>query len=581
MKKIFSTIILSCILFGINAQDLHFSQWDLNAAMRNPATMGQMEAGNKLTASYRTQWSNIPNSFRNMNLAYENRFDKMTWGFALSQNDAGENSLRTTNLLLSLGYQKKLSERDEILAIGASGGFIQQRFASTSLQFDNQYTLGEGFDFSMANRENFSKTNHMMPSVSAGVFLSKYFGRVKGSAGLSFAHLNQPSTEFFEGRKEIYPMRTSLFANAKMFFRKDISGEIQYTLNKQSVAREEIIGARVNYELSNKKWLVLGLGNRINDAWIMEAGVKFPFSTFTVSYDFNHSRLMPATNSNGALELAATFSFGKKEKYKQQPVAHPFDGEKEKPEEKIVLDGKPTVGDSDGDGILDNEDECPQIPGLIQFNGCNDRDQDGVWDSRDECPNLFGEKSNRGCPIRSIDSDRDGVVDQKDKCPFLKGTIEMEGCPDTDNDGVSDMEDRCPFLKGEQSNFGCPKMNKEEHQEFVKTKSAAVIVEFNSDKSIIQNKYFADLDRVALLLVENPNSEVFISGHTDDEGDSQYNYQLGKKRSEILKRYLMNLGVRSQQIVTISYGEMKPRNSNSSAFEKAKNRRAEVKVYLK
>ena len=61
---------------------------------------------------------------------------------------------------------------------------------------------------------------------------------------------------------------------------------------------------------------------------------------------------------------------------------------------------------------------------------------------------------NKGCPV--ADSDGDGVEDSKDSCPDLKGDKRFAGCPDTDGDGIADKYDACPEQAGLASNNGCP-----------------------------------------------------------------------------------------------------------------------------
>src|SRR5690606_4705705 len=73
--------------------------------------------------------------------------------------------------------------------------------------------------------------------------------------------------------------------------------------------------------------------------------------------------------------------------------------------------------DTDGDGIYDKDDACPDVPGLAAFNGCPDSDGDGIEDSKDECPNEAGTAEFNGCP----DSDGDAVADKDDKCPTVAG----------------------------------------------------------------------------------------------------------------------------------------------------------------
>lgn len=571
MKNIFTIITSFLFLLNINAQDAHFSQMDLNSTMRNPATLGSMEYDIKLSGSYRSQWSAIPSAYRNISLAYEQKISALSWGMSMLHNDAGKASMRTSHLLLNFSYQKKLSDRGEILAIGASGGVIQQRFQPELFSFDNQYVAGEGFDNSLSSGEQFVKTNQMLPSVGIGVFVSKYFNRIKGSAGLSFAHLNEPASTFFINQKEVYPRRTSIFADAQIPFNDKLNGTVRVAMNKQSVANEKIIGAKVNYKLANLNEVTAGISKRINDAFILEAGMEFQNTKVTVSYDMNDSKLSSVTNSKGALELSMTYCFNKK-KTKQQPkVITPF------PSNEVALQEK----DSDGDGIVNNLDECPTVPGLRHFNGCNDTDRDGVWDCKDACPHLYGELNNQGCPVNGKDSDKDGLIDEIDKCPFLKGTAKMGGCPDSDKDGISDLEDYCPFLKGEKATNGCPNMNKNEHQEFIKNKSIKAVVEFDTDEAIIKEYFFDELDEVVEFLLENPKAEAFLSGHTDDEGNHEYNYKLSEKRSQVVKAYLMENGIAPSRISIVSYGETKPKLRNSSSYEKAKNRRVEIIVYLK
>lgn len=85
--------------------------------------------------------------------------------------------------------------------------------------------------------------------------------------------------------------------------------------------------------------------------------------------------------------------------------------------------------DSDGDGIPDNEDECPNEPGTKKTKGCPDADNDGVPDHLDDCPNEPGKKSHSGCP----DSDGDGIRDLDDQCPDILGKSKFQGCPDEES----------------------------------------------------------------------------------------------------------------------------------------------------
>ncbi len=123
--------------------------------------------------------------------------------------------------------------------------------------------------------------------------------------------------------------------------------------------------------------------------------------------------------------------------------------------EEIVAEETITIEpvDTDGDGIIDDNDECPTEAG-INGNACpiGDTDNDGVLDDADECPDTMGSALSNGCPA---DTDGDGFNDMNDNCPSIAGT--EEGCPlDTDADGVPDASDICPAEAGLKVNNGCP-----------------------------------------------------------------------------------------------------------------------------
>lgn len=115
--------------------------------------------------------------------------------------------------------------------------------------------------------------------------------------------------------------------------------------------------------------------------------------------------------------------------------------------------------DSDGDGVSDRDDECPNMSGSVANKGCpdNDADSDGIPNDLDKCPTVAGPATNNGCP--ELDSDGDGVPDNIDNCPNAPGTKNTLGCPDSDGDGVPDSTDKCPTTAGSPLNDGCPSGN--------------------------------------------------------------------------------------------------------------------------
>ncbi|WP_225410452.1 OmpA family protein [Stigmatella hybrida] len=130
--------------------------------------------------------------------------------------------------------------------------------------------------------------------------------------------------------------------------------------------------------------------------------------------------------------------------------------------------------DSDGDGVLDKDDPCPDQPedrdGFEDMDGCPepDNDKDGVLDAADKCPLIPGPADNAGCPEETPkDRDGDGIPDKQDKCPDQAEDRDSfqdeDGCPELDNDGdgIIDSADKCPNELGPLQNLGCPIVDKD------------------------------------------------------------------------------------------------------------------------
>jgi outer membrane protein OmpA-like peptidoglycan-associated protein len=229
--------------------------------------------------------------------------------------------------------------------------------------------------------------------------------------------------------------------------------------------------------------------------------------------------------------------------------------------------------DTDSDGITDASDACPEVAGPVEFNGCPDTDGDGIVDKDDACADVAGLKQFNGCP----DTDGDGTEDKKDKCIDVKGPKENAGCPwpDRDGDGVYDKDDKCPDVKGTVSNNGCPEVS----DEVVKQLNAyAKTILFNSGKSSFQAQTFPVLQSITAILKEYPSANFSIEGHTDSDGKDAANQKLSEDRAAAVKNYLVENGISSSRLSSIGFGESKPIDTNKTKAGKANNRRVEVKL---
>jgi len=231
--------------------------------------------------------------------------------------------------------------------------------------------------------------------------------------------------------------------------------------------------------------------------------------------------------------------------------------------------------DSDGDGIQDSEDACPNVAGLAELNGCPDADGDGIADKDDACPNEAGTAANNGCP----DADGDGVVDKDDACPNEAGPAENKGCPwpDSDGDGVLDKDDNCPNVIGVAENYGCPIVSEEIQKEI---NILARAIYFNTGKTTFTDETAIRLDAISKILSEYKVLNFEIEGHTDSTGSKKINDSLSQKRAEAVMNFLVENGFPTDKIKAIGYGSEKPIGDNKTRKGRQENRRVEV-IYKK
>lgn len=201
------------------------------------------------------------------------------------------------------------------------------------------------------------------------------------------------------------------------------------------------------------------------------------------------------------------------------------------------------VGDSDGDGVPDDADECPGTPADVKVNS-------------------------KGCPL---DSDGDGVPDYRDSCPGTSKGIKVDdmGCPlvlDEDGDGVPDEIDKCPATpKGATVNKrGC----------WAFTGTAL----FGLNEFDIRSDAYPLLDEAVRIMKANPEMRVEVQGHTDSTGTEAYNQMISEKRAISVKEYLISQGIESDRLVVRGYGESVPAESNETLEGRQRNRRVRFKV---
>lgn len=254
-----------------------------------------------------------------------------------------------------------------------------------------------------------------------------------------------------------------------------------------------------------------------------------------------------------------------------------LDGVADKDDECLGVPGsKPAKGcpDQDYDGVPDDEDLCPYLPGTVEAKGCRDTDKDGVFDNEDQCPYIKGEASNHGCPVTDKDSDDDGVLDKDDKCPNKPGPY--NGCPDSDGDGLADNVDNCPEVAGKRSNRGCPELSQEDKTIL---ESAINNVKFQRGSYTLLSSSSSMLNQVADLMRRYPTYHLSIEGYTDNQGDDNANVRLSENRAKACLDYLHQKGgIAEERMSYKGFGKANPRATNETISGRRQNRRVEFKI---
>lgn len=145
---------------------------------------------------------------------------------------------------------------------------------------------------------------------------------------------------------------------------------------------------------------------------------------------------------------------------------------------------------------------------------------------------------------------------------------------DRDHDGFVDARDNCPdnpeTRNGWRDDDGCP-------DQVIQELGG---IGFEHDSAQIDSASAPILERAFVLLKENPNIAIEISGHTSAEGNAERNLSLSLRRAEAVKGYLVKRGIADTRIHTVGHGSDVPLADNATEDGRIKNRRIEFRIIL-
>ena len=101
---------------------------------------------------------------------------------------------------------------------------------------------------------------------------------------------------------------------------------------------------------------------------------------------------------------------------------------------------------------------------------------------------------------------------------------------------------------------------------------------FDTDSTTVKPGLHRELDRIANVMVEYPQTLIRIEGHTDSVGSDSYNQDLSERRAGNVRNLLVQRGVDFGKMEVVGYGESMPVANNQTESGRQMNRRVEIKV---
>ena len=295
MTRLYLIILLFFSEF-IQAQDVHYSQFDKTKSLINPALIAIQNEDYELQLQRRSQWARVTKPFKTLSLSFNTKdfYKGLSLGGTILNDVAGDSRFSTNGLSLSLA--KSVYSKDNLLAIGLQAGLYQR-----SVNYDDLIFL-----------ENELLQNIKFTFFDIGLGALNYKKLDRNSSfllGASLFHLNKPKQSLTSNDKVVLNSKYILHS----IYYTNISSKINispgFYFSSQNQDKEFILGSGLKYKLNNNFDLISGVYSRIKDAFFVTLGVQKANLETVISYDINTSTLANASNSMGGFELSISYGW--------------------------------------------------------------------------------------------------------------------------------------------------------------------------------------------------------------------------------------------------------------------------------
>lgn len=327
MKRLLTIGLFLCGI--VQAQDVHFSQYNLSPMILNPALAGFNACDYRVYLNGRTQWNTISgwNTYRTIAGGGDFTIGKVTklnsfagLGVSFYSDQAGDLQFMNNRAEITFAYHFMLTRKaDMSISAGVQAAFNHRGFDPSKATYDNQYNPVTGDYDGTIPGETYAKQNLFFGDAGIGL-LYNYTSRQKHNLyfGFSFNHVNQPKISFRPNGQD-----ESSSAVERLYFKTTIHGGGLINIGKsaalmptfmillQGPSQEYNVGLNTKFRLSHLPYksaaLGFGVHYRVLDAVVVNARLDIKGFTMAFSYDINVSKLTPASNTFGAPEIALMY----------------------------------------------------------------------------------------------------------------------------------------------------------------------------------------------------------------------------------------------------------------------------------
>jgi len=311
------------IIFStLQAQDIHFSQFNGSLLNVNPAFTGFFNGDYRVGAIYRTQWRAVPVPYNTISFSGETRIqpnlerrDMMGVGVVFNNDRAGDTRYHTTQLYLHGSYIYSAKEDSSLLISGGLNlGYCSVGFDYARMTFDNQYD-GLNFNPSAATGEQFQWTNDNFFDYNFGAAAQYILNRKQRFVfGTALHHLSSPHITYQGNDVSKLDRKFNVYAQAILPINEKVDLVSELLYNRQGKYNELVPHASLKYYTNKQinQSVAAGVSARAVDAFILRGGYTHKNLQAGLSYDINFSKFTAATNARGAFEVYVIHVFFKK-----------------------------------------------------------------------------------------------------------------------------------------------------------------------------------------------------------------------------------------------------------------------------